>query len=109
MFKVFTIVVALLLSCGMVFAQGDDRGYLIFQAHCAVCHGPQGKGDGPSAEALIPRPRDFTDPKVQASLTKDGVMDAILNGKPGTQMAAWKGKLSVEDAHKVMRYILSLR
>jgi mono/diheme cytochrome c family protein len=26
---------------------------------CASCHGPSGKGDGPAAAALKPKPRDF--------------------------------------------------
>ncbi len=37
-----------------------ERGATLYQANgCAVCHGSQGRGDGPSAAALDPRPRDF--------------------------------------------------
>lgn len=28
---------------------------------CASCHGPEGRGDGPVAQTLDPRPRDFHD------------------------------------------------
>ena len=31
-----------------------------YQAKCAVCHGASGKGDGPMAWALNPRPSDLT-------------------------------------------------
>lgn len=108
-FIVIATVGCLLFSFGLLFAQDENRGRVIFEAHCIVCHGLQGKGDGLSSEALIPKPRDFTDPEVKASLTKDSVMNAILNGKPGTQMEGWKSKLTLQDAHSVMEYLFSLR
>lgn len=36
------------------------RGPDLYKAHCAVCHGPGGKGDGPMASALKSRPADLT-------------------------------------------------
>jgi len=37
-------------------------GARAYQANgCRVCHGPEGRGDGPLADSLNPRPRDFTD------------------------------------------------
>lgn len=35
-------------------------GKMIFETQCSVCHGMSGKGDGPAAASLTPRPRDFT-------------------------------------------------
>jgi len=35
------------------------RGEVTFRDHCAVCHGTHGKGDGPVAAALTPRPTDL--------------------------------------------------
>jgi mono/diheme cytochrome c family protein len=32
----------------------------LFLAHCASCHGPSGKGDGPAARALKTPPSDLT-------------------------------------------------
>jgi mono/diheme cytochrome c family protein len=32
----------------------------LFLAHCASCHGPSGKGDGPAAKALKTPPSDLT-------------------------------------------------
>ncbi len=40
------------------------QGSAIFHDHCAVCHGERGRGDGPAAGALTPRPTNL------ASLTK---------------------------------------
>ncbi len=36
------------------------KGAALYAQHCNLCHGPQGKGDGPAAAALNPKPRDFT-------------------------------------------------
>ena len=35
-------------------------GARVYAKHCAVCHGPDGRGNGPAAPSMIPRPRDFT-------------------------------------------------
>src|SRR5439155_763900 len=34
----------------------SDRGKIVYEQRCAVCHGPQGRGDGPEAPFLSPRP-----------------------------------------------------
>src|SRR5258708_8145500 len=43
---------------------GMDRaaplGARLFAQHCAVCHGSEGRGNGPAAPSLRPRPRDLT-------------------------------------------------
>ena len=35
-------------------------GKTLYERYCAACHGPEGRGDGPAAEALQPRPPDLT-------------------------------------------------
>ena len=35
-------------------------GALLYQRYCASCHGIDGRGDGPAAAALQPRPTDLT-------------------------------------------------
>jgi mono/diheme cytochrome c family protein len=35
-------------------------GARVYAQRCAVCHGPDGRGNGPAAPSLIPRPRDLT-------------------------------------------------
>jgi mono/diheme cytochrome c family protein len=35
-------------------------GWRTYVRRCAVCHGPDGRGNGPAAPSLIPRPADFT-------------------------------------------------
>jgi high-affinity iron transporter len=37
---------------------GDaGRGKAVFDKSCALCHGPAGKGDGPMAAGLDPKPQ----------------------------------------------------
>jgi mono/diheme cytochrome c family protein len=41
-------------------AQDPDPGRLEFENQCSVCHGPDGKGNGPLADVLKVRPTDLT-------------------------------------------------
>jgi len=36
------------------------QGPNLYKAYCAVCHGPNGKGDGPMAKSLKTAPSDLT-------------------------------------------------
>jgi mono/diheme cytochrome c family protein len=52
----------------------------IFGSRCAACHGPQGRGDGPGAVALNPKPRNYHDRAWQAKVTDDEITKAITYG-----------------------------
>jgi putative copper export protein/mono/diheme cytochrome c family protein len=41
-------------------ARSVAAGAALFAQHCASCHGPQGRGDGPAAKDLTPPPADLT-------------------------------------------------
>ena len=77
-------------------------GASIFKSNCTMCHGPDGKGI-----AALKTP-DFTDPKVQASLSDQQMIDIITNGKKGTAMPSWRDKLSEPDIRAVQAYVRSL-
>lgn len=59
-----------------------------FLTICAACHGPDGKGTGPAAEALNPKPRNYTDPAWQASVTDDEIRKIIVLGGAGVGKSA---------------------
>lgn len=39
---------------------GEPDGKMLFEQHCASCHGMQGHGDGVVAHDILLRPRDFS-------------------------------------------------
>ncbi|HEU0031425.1 MAG TPA: cytochrome c [Kofleriaceae bacterium] len=51
-----------------------------FNTFCSTCHGQNGKGDGPGAANLNPKPRNYTDKQWQASVTDDQIKKIILEG-----------------------------
>ncbi len=52
----------------------------IFSERCATCHGANGKGDGPAAANLKPKPIDFHSQNWQKSITDDSITKAIVFG-----------------------------
>jgi mono/diheme cytochrome c family protein len=52
----------------------------MFMTVCATCHGADGSGNGPAAESLTPKPRNYTDPEWQASVTDADIKKIILEG-----------------------------
>lgn len=57
-----------------------SEGQRIFRDQCARCHGLGGRGDGEVAATINPRPRDYTDPKWQASVSDDDLRKIIIEG-----------------------------
>ena len=62
---------------------GMEQAQQMFATVCATCHGADGTGNGPAAENLNPKPRNYTDPKWQASVTDDDLKKTILLGGQG--------------------------
>ncbi|MBK7973154.1 MAG: c-type cytochrome [Deltaproteobacteria bacterium] len=52
----------------------------IFAMRCTPCHGPSGAGDGPGSAGLTPKPRNFTDPEWQKSVTDAHIENIIKFG-----------------------------
>jgi DMSO reductase family type II enzyme heme b subunit len=72
-------------------------GKAVYEKKCALCHGAEGKGDGPGAATLDPRPRDFTRGLYKIRTTASGqpptdtdLFRIITEGMPGTSMPDWK-------------------
>ena len=87
-------------------AQGKKK----YMQLCAPCHGASGRGDGPAAAALNPKPRDYTDKKF--SISDDAMRDIIKRGGAAMGkspvMPAWGQALSDEDIRNLIAYIRSL-
>jgi len=90
-----------------------SHGKAVFARNCTACHGNEGRGDGPAAVMLDPRPRDFHIGKYRLVNTSNGVptrdnlIHTIRNGMAGTSMPAWI-MLTDNDIDCVADYVLIL-
>lgn len=90
---------------GSVQASDTDPGE-IFRKQCIVCHGPEGKGDGPASPAFKPPPRNLTDPDYMSGLSDEHLRDVLRGGKGS--MPAFSAVLSASDLDAMVRYVRSL-
>ena len=86
------------------------RGRQLYERNgCALCHGPQGRGDGRLAASLNPPPRDLQDPRAyrhgyELRQIEETIRKGVLS--EGRNMPAY-GHLSEEDRRDLALYILS--
>lgn len=78
-----------------------ERGRTVYLEQCASCHGEGGRGDGPAAYLIFPRPRDFSSGMFRLGSTDTGPTDedlfrTISRGMPGSAMPPW-AHLSEEE------------
>lgn len=80
-------------------------GKKIYENVCWTCHGLEGKGDGPAAIKLNPKPADHTSHKVQNQT--DGAIFWKLS-KGNGEMPPFDKTLSKTQRWKLVSYIRSL-
>lgn len=81
------------------------RGAELYRANCMMCHGATGRGDGPVAAGLNPRPADFTAPNGIPQHSDGELFWWISKGIPGTSMPAFEAILTEEERWIVVHYI----
>jgi mono/diheme cytochrome c family protein len=108
-------VLLLLLPLALLPGAAGAADEALYRRHCAVCHGIAGRGDGPAAVLLSPRPRDFTAGAYKFRSTPAGslpsledVVGTIRRGLPGTSMAAYAPLLGPGEINRLARFVLSL-
>jgi mono/diheme cytochrome c family protein len=68
-------------SSGVNISAADRKeAHDIFQTRCATCHGQFGRGDGPGAAALNPKPQNYADAAWQQKVTDAEIEKAIVFG-----------------------------
>ncbi|MDQ3223733.1 MAG: FTR1 family protein [Gemmatimonadota bacterium] len=85
------------------------RGAEVYQANCASCHGAHGRGDGPAAAGLDPKPTDLSD---AAGLRDQSPLDyfrRITIGVVGTAMPSFELRLPAQDRWAAALYATLLR
>lgn len=92
----------------------EGRTYYVF--YCAMCHGPKGRGDGPTADTLFARngirPRDLTDSTYIAGKTDQELFSMVSLGgghfhKSG-YMPRWSVTLRPEQIKSLVSYVRSI-
>ena len=86
-----------------------SRGATVYAANCASCHGALGRGDGPLAAGLDPRPANLSDPKALKNQSPLDYYRRISIGVVGTAMPAFESRLSVDDQWAAALYATLLR
>lgn len=83
-----------------------QHGQFIYSNFCQVCHGAQGKGDGPVSQRGVPPPPSLLNGKSKDM--KDGQLFHILTFGQGN-MPSYAAQLSREERWQVIAFVRSLQ
>ena len=100
-----------------------EAGKRIYFTKCVWCHGVDGAGDGPAADRLWPRPRNFNQGTFKIRHTASGelplfdarkpvpgqndLFETVTHGLPGSAMPSWEGILTEEQRLQVLSFVTS--
>lgn len=106
-FWVSIIFLSLLPCTQSALAEKVDlaKGKALYETHCAVCHGQEGKGDGYAL--LDPPPADLTSATIQKKSYEE-LWHEIHDGIPDTAMGMWKVALSDSEITMILAYVRTL-
>src|SRR5881409_2392777 len=98
-----------------------EEGKKIYFRKCVWCHGVDGAGDGPGADRLWPRPRNFNQGTFKIRHTASGelplfdptkpvpgqndLFDTVTHGLPGSAMPPWDGILTEQQRLQVLSFV----
>jgi len=114
---VSTLTLAIWMAGGLITtAHADElsRGQEIFQANCAVCHGPNGSPDpdSPLVQGLGVVPANFSDALFNSREPAGDWKNVVTHGGPvlgfSDKMPAFGESLAEEDIDAVLEYIKTL-
>ena len=92
-----------------------EKGKKVYFKRCVWCHGVEGAGDGPAAERLFTKPRNFLAGTFKIRVTDSGqlptdadLVKTVKNGLPGSAMPAWGEFLKEDEIQAVVQFVKSL-
>jgi len=92
----------------VAIASGNEA----YVALCSQCHGDDGRGKGPDAAGLNPRPSDFTDQEQMQAHTDGYLFWRISDGGDfdpyNSLMTAWGTLLSEQEIWELISYLRTL-
>lgn len=85
------------------------EGYKVFNKYCFICHGAEGKGDGPLAKKIETKPADLTDNNRLSKRTDKELIRIIEGSAPhgtvSSDMPSWNAALSYTQIRSLAAYI----
>ena len=91
------------------------KGRQVFQNMCVPCHGRTGRGDGPWAEGMVDKPRNFRrgvfkfrSTPIGKLPTDDDLRRTIRTGVSNTAMPTFAGRLRDDEIDAVIVYLQHL-
>jgi len=90
-------------------AQSLQRGAELYGKYCLACHGAGGRGDGPAAGGLEPRPANFLELKHSAIYGPGEKYWIIGNGSGKTGMPGCGKELSPAERWDLVNHIYRLQ
>ena len=96
-------------------AEQVEAGKRVYFTKCVWCHGVNGAGDGPGADRLWPRPRNFNAGTFKIRHTASGqlplieadLLKTVTHGLPGSAMPSWEGILTEQQMKDVLAFVTS--
>lgn len=97
----------------MPSANDIEAGKRVYFTKCVWCHGVDGAGDGPAADRLWPRPRNFNQGTFKIRHTASGelplpetdLFQTVTHGLPGSAMPSWEGILTEEQRRQAIAFV----
>jgi len=112
-----SLVVSLAVLLSLAFSVPDavaaEDGATTYKTYCSTCHGDTGKGDGPAAGSLDPKPASFADPKFWTTRDDAAVKKVIKEGGAAVGksplMIAWGNVLDDAKIDAVIKHIKTFK
>ena len=104
-------VLGIFVAATDVIADDLAAGKQLYQQRCSPCHGPDGKGNTPTAQALTPRPRDHTDGAYMNKLLDTDLHKVIKQGGAAvgkSPLMPPQSDLSDQQVQSLIVYLRSL-
>lgn len=83
----------------------QQQRVVLFEQLCADCHGQSGTGKGPTADELLPRPRNLRNYYYFAALDDQAIARVLAEGVAGTAMPRFVNQLNGQQLWSLVQQV----